>query len=957
MRHLVPALLLLLASAKAGAADSSLRWWTLDAGRVHVHYHQGTERIARRVAPAALEALDALVPRLGWEPDLPIEIVVRDNTDGANGSANVIPYAKVEILPRPPEVRSGLADHDDWVRALVLHEITHVVHLGRTTGLPALVNNVLGRTLVPNLILPPWFIEGLAVYEETARLGGGRARASVVDMVMRADALAHGLPGLHRLSSDPRDWPGGFSRYFYGGRFISWLASERGEAGIARFIEEYGDLLLPYSINRSAKRAWDASIIELWDDWRRAETERAAALVAQRALVGLTRPERLTSHGFDTRYLRLSPDRRRLLYRISGGDALSRLSLLTLDATGRPVGPPRELTRTGSAGSCAWDGRDGTIVFTRRAKHRQFYNLDDLYRLDPETDEEWRLTHGLRARDPDVAFDGRIVFVAAETERSHLVVAAPDGGAQRRLSLPGVREVNGPRWSPDGRWIAVSGWRGGGERDLYLVDPSGTRPARRATRDRALDIDPAWSVDGRAVLFSSDRGGVFDVFAYDVASSTVARVTRLATGGFDPAPGPDFLLFGGYGPDGFDVQRVPLSRSTAAEPADDGPARPALVFSESAQDAIEPTPYTPLDTLRPRAWFPVAGQANGDATYGALVGGRDAVGHHTWLVRTEVGVAGPDLHLLADYAYDRLYPRLGLTLARRVRDLGNLVWAAGRRQPYADVQYNVSAGASFPFSGAFHRHRLSLRYDLELLQVEEPLVVEHDPGVESPGYPRRGMLSGLRIGWRFSEFEQPTFAVSPERGRSLNVALRFRHAAFLSDEESTRLTWSAHQFVSLPWGWHHALAFSLAGGIGSGGAYSRRAFVMGGLPDRDIFASVLDGTFVGGGYLRGYPTALMRGDQEHLIGAEYRMPIASVLRGLFTLPVYLDRVFAAAFADYGAAMRGEFDPDELRLGVGGELRTELVLGYFMPVTVRAGVARGVSQDGITQTYLLAGWVF
>ena len=949
----------LLPPAAARAADSSLRWRTLDAGRVRVHYHQGCEEVARQAAVGALEALDVLVPRLGWRPDVPIELLVRDTTDSANGSANVVPYNRVMLFPRPPEVHSGLADHEDWIRALVLHEVAHVIHLGRTGGLPGVVNMLLGRTLAPNFQLPPLFIEGVAVYEETDRTAAGRARTSLVDMMMRAEALHRGLPDIDHVTTDPRTWPGGFSRYFYGGRFLTWLARARGEAGLARFIEDYGDRLLPYSVNTSASRAWDETVLDLWDAWRREETDRAVALAARRAVAGLTHSERLTRHGYEARSLRLSPDGRTLLYRRSGGDVLARLVLLPLDGQGRPAGPQRPLVRTGSAGSCAWDPTDGSIVFTRRERHRQFYSFNDLFRLDPATGDEERLTHGLRARDPDVASDGRLAFVVGSTVGSDVVVADREAGKRRVLALPGVREVDGPRWSPDGRWIAVSGWRHGGERDLYLLDPAGERAPRRVTRDRALDIDAAWSADGRQVLFASDRGGVFDVFAYDLEADVVRRVTRLSTGGFDPVPGPGWLLFAGYGPEGFDVHRAPLVPDGAPAPPGDGPLRPAVAVSEVVAEGLEDEPYAPWRTLHPRAWFPVLGMANGGSTYGLIVGGRDVVGHHSWLLSAELGGArAEDLHFLVDYLYDRLYPRVGVTVTRTVRDSDHWLYAAGHYQPYRDERITLSAGASLPFSGAFLSHRLSLRYSLELLRpLGDAGPVEHDPWVRSPAYPRAGVLSGVRVSWRLYELERPTLAVSPEEGRSLALALRYRHPVFLSEEESVRLTWALAQFVAMPWGDHHALQLSVRGGMGTGGAYTRRRFRLGGIPDRELIESVLDELYVGGGYLRGYPPGVMSGDTQHLLGTEYRLPLVSVLRGIFTLPMYLDRVFAAAFADCGTAVRGPVELDDFRLGVGGELRAELVLGYFVPVGLRLGVARGVSEGGITQTYLRAGHVF
>ena len=809
---------------------------------------------------------------------------------------------------------------------------------------------------------PPWLTEGLAVFQETARTAGGRGRSSLFDMYIRADALGAGLPDLDEMSGDPRSWPGGVARYLYGGRFVTWLARERGEVGIAAFSKEYGGRLIPFALNRTADLAFGEDLVSLWDAWRAWERRRAAQVVGRRAVQGLTATERLTHHGYGARGLRVRSDGRALLYRRSGGDEVGSLWVAPLNPAGRPEGPARRLVRTGAAGSASWDPADGSVVYALRTPWREHDRYSDLMRIRPETGERTPLTRGLRARDPDVAADGRIAFVINEANRSRLAVGDRALRDWRILDLPGVREVDSPRWSPSADRIVVSGWRDGGERDLYLLDLEGGGAPRRLTRDRALDLDPAWSEDGRHIWFSSDRGGVFDLFVYDLDAEAVRRATRLSMGAFDPAPMGGAALFLGYGGQGFDVRRWahgPVTDMPVALP-DHGPDRPDVALSSPVGEVFPDRPYDPAQTVAPTGWFPLFVGGAGLLQAGASVVGADVLRHHRYALRLTGGGALPHLGVFADYSYDRLYPSLGLTVSRSLRDRGDAVRAAGERQAYADERWGLSTGLGFPFSGPFHVQRLSVRYSLELLRpVTDSDDIRHDPGVESPRYPRSGVLTSARVGWSYRSTERPAWAVGAESGSLLSLVLRLRHPALMSEDDSVRLSWAAQTFALAPWARrrHHALTLRYSGGVGSGGRRGSRLFVLGGPPEQDVFSSVLDGTYVGLGHLRGYPRGLTRGDQEHLLTAEYRLPVAAFLRGLLTIPLYMDRLTAAGFADYGAAMGRRFEPGELRLGVGAELRLSMTLAYFMPASLRLGVAQGVMDDGELQGYLLAGSLF
>ena len=81
------------------------------------------------------------------------------------------------------------------------------------------------------------------------------------------------------------------------------------------------------------------------------------------------------------------------------------------------------------------------------------------------------------------------------------------GIGDRLLSLiqskPTPLDVQAPAWSRDGRTIVFVSWRDGNG-EVYAMDADGTSP-RNLTQDPAQDVHPAWSPDGRRIAFVSSR--------------------------------------------------------------------------------------------------------------------------------------------------------------------------------------------------------------------------------------------------------------------------------------------------------------------------------------------------------------------------------------------------------------------------------------------------------------------
>jgi outer membrane translocation and assembly module TamA len=68
------------------------------------------------------------------------------------------------------------------------------------------------------------------------------------------------------------------------------------------------------------------------------------------------------------------------------------------------------------------------------------------------------------------------------------------------------------------------------------------------------------------------------------------------------------------------------------------------------------------------------------------------------------------------------------------------------------------------------------------------------------------------------------------------------------------------------------------------------------------------------------------------------VPLLYVERGAGRWPFFLKTLHAAAFVDAGQAWDRSFDPDDLKVTLGGELSIDTTIGFNLPLTFTAGVA-------------------
>ena len=132
-------------------------------------------------------------------------------------------------------------------------------------------------------------------------------------------------------------------------------------------------------------------------------------------------------------------------------------------------------------------------------------------------------TFGSATANFDVSQTGTLVYVAPTRQRLRTIVWVDRMGREQAVSAAAGYYFY-PRISPDGTRVALD--VGGANRDIWVWNLK-REVMTRITDGPTEDMMPAWSVDGKRILFASDPEGVFNVFARSAdGSGPSTRVYR-----------------------------------------------------------------------------------------------------------------------------------------------------------------------------------------------------------------------------------------------------------------------------------------------------------------------------------------------------------------------------------------------------------------------------------------------
>lgn len=977
LRRLVFAVLsLLCASAASAQVAPDGRWMAFETEHFRVTHPPELEELARRAAVRAERAYEVLSRELVPGPRT-IELVVTDHMDMANGMASPIPRPQVILWANPPSGVQSLAYYDDWLDQLIVHELVHVFHLDhRSRGWRAL-STLFGRNpfLFPQLWTPGWVIEGLGVYYESLLTEGGRVRGTYHDMVLRTAILQDAFFSLDRATGDPLRWPSGSTRYIYGSLFIDHLARTHGADRIPAFVEAVGGQLVPFRPDAPARRVFGVSFGEAWREWEDSLRIRYSAQADSLGALGITQPETLVRERRVASFPRYAPSGDRLVYMSATGVDEPSARLL------RPDGTVEVLGRVTALEGASWR-RDGSGFLTSQLEYADRHRiLSDLYEMGA-AGERRRLTRGGRVWEPDLHPGGRTVVAVANARGTNQLVVHDLETGERRTLVPPSSDVHwsAPRWSPDGTRIAAARWSSGGIYSIVVLRPDGS-VEREVTRDRAVDGTPAWSPDGRYLVFSSDRTGVTNLYAYDLEERELRQVTNLLTGAFQPDVSPDgrWIAFSHYHAEGYEIARVPFDPAAWHRPR---PARPSMAVAGRTQLDVEggapigseSQRYSPWHSLRPWLWFPLLDQIENVGTgLGAAVYGNDVLLRHEYVAQASYFPASGRAEALLEYAYAGLGNPVVTTVLEqdwRVQlPVGTAVGSEGDTLSTALLRRDRSAwiGADWVRPATFRVTSFGAGAEVTARERawDEPdrapagLAIRQIPD-EVAGVVRASVSTARGFGFTFG----------PQQGVSLGTTLSaHRYLSPLEGESGTRgytratARSRAYQPLGVRDFARNVLALRLDGGLETGSISP--GFELGGTGSGIAVGPIGPIGQAIGFPVRGYPAATQRGDRALLASAELRFPVALVERGVGVLPAYFSRLTADLFVDAGTAwcsarcdaFPGAPTRPTPLLSAGAEAIAELRFGYLFDLPVRLGFAVPLEAGRRPAVYVQTGRAF
>jgi hypothetical protein len=938
---------LLCAGAAGGASlfDPALTFRVIRTEHFRIYFHKGEERLAARLSAIAEDAWHALERPLGTRPPALTHIVLADQTEQANGYATPLPYDTIVIYPTWP--RASEFNTDDWLRLVITHEFTHIVHLDRSESWARVVRGIFGRAPIafPNIFLPTWQIEGLATYEESAITGEGRLHAGDFRVITEEAGRQHSLEPIDRVNGGLTAWPSGQAPYAYGVGFHQYLADRFGADKLAELAQRTARRV-PYTASPVFHSVFGQSLGVLWNDY---EQSVAAGAGPQALDAGITR---LTNHGFVAAAPRFDADGS-IVYAKRTPDEFPTLE--RIDADGKKT----KTLATRYFGSTTGLG-DRVIYFDQLEIRRNVALLSDLYALDRESGRVRRVPGSRRLRDPDVSRGG-------PGPSGGSIVATREGAGRRELvqldaarfqddseQLPTVlrseadTQFNAPRWSPDRTRIAVERHRLGFDPEIVVLDTRSNDLSVVAAAAATRIVMPAWRPDGRAIVAAVARDDeVFNLYEFPVdAPGAPRQLTHSASGAMWPDVSHDgsTIVFVGYSTAGYDLFSMPYPAGVDARPLPSPLTRSTAATSEARDGAS--AAYSPLGTLWPRSWTPIVEWDSDQVRIGATVSGRDVLGYHwytasaTWLAASPDNAptpnsASPDWFV--SYTYDRWRPALFAAASLETSFFAGPATDRGLPSATTRRELQIQAGVLLPVLKARTSHTALatlVRSVDDYTQVDRLFSRER---------------TAIRTGWRSNTARTYGYSISPENGITAGATGEFVRRALGASADATIATADARAFlpgIRL----HDVIALRAAGGVSSGDPVVGRTFLLGGAgPD----PSVIDFGNSAISLLRGFAPDSFAGSRVALLNGEYRFPLARPQRGYGTWPFFLHTLHAAAFVDAGTAWTRAFDAGTIRTSVGGELSANLIAGFYFPFTATAGVAWGHDGGGTIRDSAIA----
>jgi hypothetical protein len=538
----------------------------------------------------------------------------------ANGYVTLAPR-KSEWFHQPSQ--GNFTGSREWYNLLAAHEGRHMVQFDKmNAGFTRFAGWLVGEAGVLGLSMfsvPIWWWEGDAVGMETALTRSGRGRIPEFGMGIRTLLLNNvRYPYPKAYLGSYRDWTPNW--YELGYPLVSHVRQKYGPEVWDRVIRRTSKWSFwPFSFSCALKKETGKNLLGIYEETL---SELEGAWKNQIRGVRFTpyrivnrEPSAWTKYRFP-QYLNDST----VVAQKQGFD--TPWSLVALDRAGnektiKQISPlePGGTRGSTAVGKIVWDEAVPDIRWEVRS-------FSSIVVMDIGTGTTRRIIGKCRYFNPSLSPDGgRISAVEFATDRTCALVIldAETGRLLSRIPSPDNAFLQSPAWSPDGRRILFTFLKSGGKGISILDTTSGEIREVMPPKWEGISNPVLWD---RYALFSSPRSGIDNIHALDLNTGTEYQVTSVPYGAFAPQVSPDGkrLLFSNYSPKGMSVCEADFDPSAWTRP--DSVAADATGYADAlASQEGGPLPdeskvpkiryaiwdYNPLShLLNVHSWLPVA---------------------------------------------------------------------------------------------------------------------------------------------------------------------------------------------------------------------------------------------------------------------------------------------------------------------------------------------------------------
>lgn len=545
-----------------------LNWYTIKGKHVVVHFHEGAERTARVVAKIADEVWGPLTSLYHYEPGT-VHFVIKDIDDYSNGATYFFDN-KIEIWTSALDF--DLRGTHNWLRNVISHELTHMIQIQASMKMSRTIPAFYIQALnyederrpdilygFPNFIIsypiatvnvPAWFAEGTAQYmrKEFHYDDWDTHR----DMILRSYALDGDMLTWNQMGVFEKTSLGNESVYNAGFALTRYISQKYGEDKL-REISEALSRLGNFTIDQAFEDVLHKDGNQIYNEWKDFVTASYQER-SKEVLSNLVEGKEISSEGFGNFYPRFSKDNSKFVY-ISNksSDYFSPAGIYLYDLQTKK----EKLLANNVRSTVAWVNGENKIVYSKlEDDNPNFYNVHDLYVYDIDNDSETRLTHDLRANQPDVSHNGsKIVFLFERDGTTNLGTVDIDGKNFKQLTFFQYGEqVYNPKFSNDDSFV-IFGYSDTGSRDIMKVNIDGSH-LEMVLATKNDERNPVFDKEGN-LIYTSDESGIFNIYSLNLATKVRKQLTNVIGGAFMPSISTDGnILYAGYTSTGYKIFEI-----------------------------------------------------------------------------------------------------------------------------------------------------------------------------------------------------------------------------------------------------------------------------------------------------------------------------------------------------------------------------------------------------------------